>query len=109
MVLRDKKNYLASKAATYTQYLRKVCEKKQKILEPNDLVFVRNYIVNGEKRRKLESKYLGPEIFVFSSALKILMQTQKIYDDKKTKKYSFNNVVLFKKRSAHFQDGVRIL
>lgn len=50
------KKYLTSKATVYTHYLKRIYGKGQKISNPSNLVFIKNNIVNNQRRQKLEIK-----------------------------------------------------
>lgn len=56
MALQDKNHCLASETSTYFHYKRDQRERKQRILKADKLVFVRNYVVDGQRKRKFESK-----------------------------------------------------
>lgn len=56
MILRDKQKYFASEAITYTHYLKRMCRKQQKGLNPGSLILVRNHIIDSQRGQKLEVK-----------------------------------------------------
>lgn len=56
MILIDEKKCLVSEAAAYTYYLKGMRGRKLKISNPSDLVLIRNYTVNTQKRLKQEIK-----------------------------------------------------
>lgn len=77
-----------------------MCKKKQKIPELGDLILVKNHAIESQKERKLKAKWFGPRIFDLYLASKFLAHIQEIYDNRKTKKYHLNNIVLYKKKST---------
>ena len=109
MVLRDEKKCLASEAAAYTYYLKRMCGRRQKIPNLGNLVLVKNQAVNNQRRQKLEVNWLGPRLLVLYSASKLTEYVRKIYSDSKAKKYHLNDILLYQERRALFVDKVHLL
>ena len=109
MALRDEKKCLASEAAAYTNYLKRMRGRRQKIPNPGDLVLVRNHVVDSQRGRKLEAKWLGPRLLVSYSTSKLTGYVREIYGDGKAKKYHLNDILLYQERRALLVDGVRLL
>lgn len=54
--LENKKKYLTNNLAAYIYYIKDIQERRQKILESDNFMLVRNYAIDSQKGRKLEAK-----------------------------------------------------
>lgn len=77
-------------------------------MEPGDLVFIRNYAVDGQKRQKLEAKWLKLQILVLYLASKLTRYICKVYSNSKAKMYHLNNILLYQKKSSLFVNKVSL-
>lgn len=98
MVLKGEKKCLASEAATYIYYLKRMRGSRQKILNFNNLALVKNHAINCQKRQKPEAKWLRLRLFVLYFVFNLTGYVCKIYDDGKAKNDYLNNILLFEEK-----------
>lgn len=109
MALRDDNQCLASKASAYSHYRRGLRERRQRILKTGDLVLVRNHAVDGQRGRKLESKWLGPRLLVSLSSSGLTGKVRELYGGGGTKKCHLNDLLLYVERKDFEVCGVKVL
>lgn len=109
MALRDKNKCLASEAAAYTSYQKSKRDRKQRVPEPEDLVIIQNHAVDAQKGRKLEARWLGPQIFTGYTASKLSGYVREVHGDRATKRYHLNDMLLYKDRQLFHLDDVEVI
>ena len=109
MALRDENRCLASEASAYSHYRRGQRERRQWIPKTGDLVLVRNHAVDGQRGRKLESKWLGPRLLVSLSSSGLTGRVRELYGEGGTKKYHLNDLLLYVERKDFEVCGVKVL
>lgn len=98
MALRDENRCLASEASAYSNYRRGQRERRQRVPKAGDFVLVRNHAVDGQRGRKLESKWLGPRLLVSLSSSGLTGRVRDLYGAGGTKKYHLNDLILYVER-----------
>ncbi len=108
IALLDENRYLASEASAYSYYRRGQRERRQKILKVVVLVFVNYHAVDGQRRRKLERKWLGPRLLVLLSLSGLTGRVRKLFGEGGTKKYHLNDLILYVERKDFEVSRVKV-
>ncbi len=108
MALRDENRCLASEASAYSHYRRGQRERRQRIPKVGDLVLVRNHAVDGQRGRKLESRWLGPRLLVSLSSSGLTGRVRELFGEGGTKKYHLNDLILYVERKDFEVSGVKV-
>ncbi len=95
MALQDKNHCLASKASASSHYRRGQQERIKRIPKAGNLVFVKNHVVDEQREKKLENKWLRPRLLVSLSLSEFTERVKKLYEKSGTKKYYLNNLILY--------------
>lgn len=109
IALRDENRCLASEASAYSYYRRGQRERKQRIPKAGDLVLVRNHAVDGQRGRKLESKWLEPRLLVSLSSSGLTGRVRELYGEDGTKQYHLNDLIFYVERKDFEVSGVKVL
>lgn len=70
---------------------------------------MRNHAVDGQRGRKLESKWLGPRLLVSLSLSGLTGKVKELYGEGGTKKYYLNDLILYVERKDFEIDWVKVL
>ena len=109
MALWDENRCLASEASAYSHYKKGQRKRRQRIPKTGNLILVRNHAVDGQKRRKLESKWLGSRLLVSLSLLGLTRRVKELYGEGGTKKYHLNDLLLYVERKDFEVSRVKVL
>lgn len=100
MALRDKNKCLSTDASAYIHYQRSKNERKQRLPKEGDLVVVRSHAVDSQKGRKLEGRWLRPQILVSYTASRLSVYVREVQGVGKPKRYHLDNILLYNPRSS---------
>lgn len=100
MALCDENRCLSADASAYIHYQRSKNEKRQRLPKEGDLVVVRNHAVDSQKGRKLEGRWLGPQILVLYTASRLSAYIRKVHGVGKPKRYHLDDILLYNPRSS---------
>ncbi len=106
MILRDERKESASERASYVRYSHTKRIRKQRLFQIEDLVSVRNHVVDNQRERKLESRWLSSRLLVGLTIFENSGHVQKLHEDDSIKRYHLNDMLLYKKRGNFRKKGI---
>lgn len=107
MALCDDNKYLTVDASAYIHYQRSKNKRRQRLSKEKDLVVMRNRVVDSQRGRKLEGRWLGPRILVSYTSARLLAYVREVHGVGKPKRYHLDDILLYAPRSSFWiEDSV---
>lgn len=90
--LKDEPRLTICETASYIHEYEKRLHKKQRISRKEDLVLIRNHVVDDQHERKLKSRWLGPRLLQNWTSFRSDL-IRELHDEGKAKRYHIDDII----------------
>lgn len=106
LALRNERRRTISELTFYVFYYHFRRNRLQRLLKAENLIIIRHHVVDNQRERKLESRWLEPWLLIDLTSSESSNYVQKLHEDEVIKRYHLNDILFYKERETFQKKGI---